>query len=46
MRTICANCSQPIAYAPARHAWYHLETGLDRCPMEFFAIPRRREETS
>lgn len=33
----CANCSRPIRMSNGR--WWHPETGLERCAMEFWAIP-------
>lgn len=33
----CANCSRPIRMSNGR--WWHSETGLERCAMEFWAIP-------
>ena len=38
--TICANCSQPIRLSTGPR-WWHVDTGLERCAMEFFAIPSR-----
>lgn len=34
----CGNCSQPIR--SDAQGWTHVETGLARCAMEFFAIPK------
>ena len=33
----CANCSRPIRMSNGR--WWHSETGVERCAMEFWAIP-------
>lgn len=40
----CANCDRPIVQL--RGAWTHSETGLARCPMEYFAIPKPTERNT